>query len=83
MDQKQLFKQMIDFNKATFEKSFSAMNALQEQTEKMGANLIEQASWLPEEGRKAAGQWVSACKKGRDSFKKSVDSTFQKVEKFY
>ncbi len=83
MDQKQVFKQMIDFNKTAFDNSFSAMSALQDQTEKMGAALMEQASWMPEEGRKAAGQWASACKKGRESFKKSVDNTFKKVEEFY
>ena len=83
MDQKQVFKQMIDFNKKAFDTSFSAMTALQDQTEKIGNTLMEKTPWIPEEGKKAAGEWAAACKKGRDQFKKSMDNTFQKMEEFF
>jgi len=83
MDQKQLLKQMIDFNKAAFDNTFNAMVMLQEQTEMMSTTLLEQATWLPEEGKKAINEWVKAYKKGREDFKKTVDGNFKKVEEFF
>lgn len=83
MDQNQIFKQMIDFNKATFDNSFKAMVMVQEQTEKMVSTILDQATWLPEEGKKAINEWTSACKKGAEDFKKAVDDNFKKVEDFF
>ncbi len=83
MDQKQILKQMIDFNKATFDNSFNAVIMLQEQTERMSNQLLDQASWLPEDGKKAIADWVNAYKTGRDDFKKNVDDSFKKVTEFF
>ncbi|EFK11123.1 conserved hypothetical protein [delta proteobacterium NaphS2] len=83
MDQNQIFKQMIDFNKATFDNSFSAMAMVQKQTEKMVSTMMDQAAWLPEEGKKAVQDWADACKKGSEDFRKTVDENFKKVEDFF
>ncbi|MCG6906986.1 MAG: hypothetical protein LJE63_10210 [Desulfobacteraceae bacterium] len=83
MDQKQILKQMIDFNKATFDNTFNAIVMLQEQAERAANTLLEQANWLPEDGKKAINEWVKAYKKGREDFKKVVDENFQKVESFF
>ena len=83
MDQKQLLKQMVDFNKAAFENTFNAMVMLQEQAERTATTLLDQATWLPEEGRKAINDWVAAYKKGREDYKKMVDESFLKVEEFF
>ena len=83
MDQKALFKQMIDFQKNTFDNSFKAMTTLQEQGEKMVNMFLSQAPWLPEQGKKAIQDWVSAYKKGRESFKELVESQFGKVEEYF
>jgi uncharacterized coiled-coil DUF342 family protein len=74
---------MIDFNKATFDNTFNAMVMLQEQAERAANTLMEQANWLPEDGKKAINEWVKAYKKGREDFKKVVDENFQKVESFF
>ncbi len=83
MDQVQIAKQMIEFQKTTFDNTFNAMVLLQEQTERMVSALMEQAAWLPEEGKKAINDWVSTYKKGREDFKKNVDESFKKVETFF
>lgn len=83
MDQNQIFKQMVDFNKAAFDNSIQAMIMVQDQTEKMVKTTLEQAAWLPEEGKKAVGDWMDACKKGSQDFKKAVDDNFKKVEDFF
>ncbi len=74
-------KQMIDFQKTTFDNSFYAVTLLQEQTEKMTRSFLDQAIWLPAEGRKAVDEWIKAFNKGRNDFKKTVDENFKKMEK--
>ena len=83
MDQKAIFKQMVDFNKATFDNSFNPMGMVQEQAERMLNMSLEQATWLPEEGKKVIDEWIKAYKKGREDFKKIVDENFAKVEAFF
>lgn len=83
IDQKQILKQMIDFNRAAFNNTFNAMSMLQDQSERVAATLLEQATWLPEEGKKAVGDWAASFKKGRDQFKKYADESYAKVEDFF
>ncbi len=83
MDPLKLTKQMIDFNKASFDNTFTAMVLLQEQTEKMVNTFMEQATWLPGEGKKALSEWVETVKKGREDFKKAADQSFGKVEDYF
>jgi hypothetical protein len=78
----QIFKQMITFNKTAFDNSFNALVTLQEQTEKMVKAFLDQATWLPEEGKKVTLDWVQAYKKGCEDFKKAVDENFKRVEDF-
>ena len=83
MDSAKIAKQMIEFQKTTFDNTFGAMVMMQEQTERMANTLLAQATWLPEEGKKAINDWVKAYKEGRENFKKTVDENFKKVEDFF
>lgn len=83
MDQKYLFKQIIEFQKTTFDNSFDALAKLQEQGESIINNSLKQAEWLPEEGKKAIKEWLQAYKKARAEFKNTVDSNFTKVQEFF
>jgi len=83
MEPLKLAKQMIDFNKATFDNSFSTMVLLQEQMEKTVSVFLEKATWLPEEGRKIVDEWVATYKKAREDFKKVVDESYSKVDSYF
>jgi hypothetical protein len=83
MDQKKMIKQMIEFNQATFNNTFQAMTLLQDQFERIAQTTLEQAGWVPAEGRKAIETWVEAYKTGRDNYKGYVDDSYQKVEKYF
>ena len=83
MEPLKMAKQMIDFQKATFDNTFDAMVLLQEQTERMIDTFMEQATFLPAEGKKILGDWVQTFKKGREEFKKTVDESFGKVETYF
>ena len=83
MEPLKMAKQMIDFNKATFDNSFNAMVLLQEQTERMTKNFVDQATSLPDEGRKMLSEWIQTFKKGREESKKLVDESFSRVEAYF
>ena len=83
MDQKQIARQMIQFNKTAFDNSFNAMSMVYEQNEKMVGTFLQQATWIPEEGRKAIENWMQSYKKGCEDFKKMADENYQKVEEFF
>ena len=82
MDPKKLMKQMVDFNKTTFDNTFNAITMLQDQMERMSSMFLEQTPALPEEGKKAVKEWLKAYKTGREEFKKAVDEGYKKLEGF-
>jgi hypothetical protein len=83
MDQKQMLKQMIEFNQAAFNNTFNAMIMLQEQFERVASTVMEQATWLPAEGRSAIENWVQSYKTGRDNYIQYMEESYQQVEKFF
>lgn len=83
MDNKQLMNQVIKFNKTIFDNAFNAMAMAQEQGEKMITAALDQASWLPEEGKKTVLNWLKACQKGSETFKSAVDEQYKKVEDYF
>ncbi|MGP8154411.1 MAG: hypothetical protein ACLQBQ_09785 [Smithella sp.] len=83
MDQKQIAKQMMEFNKNAFDNTFSALVVMQDQAEKLVASFLEKAPWFPEEGKKAINEWINTYKKGREDFKASADESYKKVASFF
>ncbi len=83
MDQKQMVQQILDFNKSTIDSSFNAVCMLQEQSERIGNTMLDNAAWVPEEGKKTIQNLVKTYKQGRDDLKKSVDDGFQKVSDYF
>lgn len=83
MEQNQIIKQMIQFNKNVFETTFNSMAMLQDQMEKTTDMLLGQATWLPAEGKKVVEEWLKAYRKGRENFRNTADESFKKVETFF
>lgn len=83
MDQKEMFKQMLAFNQTSFTNAFHALVVLQQQFEQVAKAAMDQADWLPEDGRAAIDQWVDTFKTSRDNFKQYVDESYEKVEKYF
>jgi hypothetical protein len=78
-----MLKQMLDFNKTAYDNSFNAMLTIQEQNAKMVNTFLEQATWMPEEGKKVVRDWVDTYKKGCEDFKKAADENYSKVDEFF
>ena len=83
MDQKEIVKQMIQYNKTAFENTFTSLAMLQDQMEKTMEMFMKQSAWLPAEGTKVIDEYTKAYKKARENFKNAVDESFKKVESFF
>lgn len=80
---KQLMMGAIKFNKTIFDNAFKAMTMAQEQCEKMLNTVLDQASWLPADGKKTIQDWLQAYKNGCVMFKFAVDEQYKKVEEYF
>ena len=81
MEQFTTMKQMVQFNKNAFNRGYDAMEMLWKQNEKMTNSLLDQAAWIPEEGKKSVNEWMQLFKKGCDVFKKTADQNYDNIEK--
>ncbi|MGD9368478.1 MAG: hypothetical protein PVH87_22455 [Desulfobacteraceae bacterium] len=81
MEQKQVLRQIFEFNQSTFNNAFEAMVLLQDQFEKITNTALDQIPGLPAEGRKAIDNWAEVFKNGRQSFKQQIDNSFEQAEK--
>jgi hypothetical protein len=83
MDPRQVFQQMIDFNRTAFKSGFNTMVMLQDNAESVYTKFLKQIPWLPKESEKVMQDWMGNWKKGREEFKKLVDENFKKAEVYF
>lgn len=79
MEQKEIFKQMIDFNKIAFDNTFNIMTILQEQCERMTGIFVEQGTVPPKWGE-ILNEWAAAYKKWHQDCKKAMTDNFRRIE---
>jgi hypothetical protein len=78
MDQATIAKQITGFYKTAFDNSLNVITKLQEETEKVINHSLEQAPWIPEEGKKFVTDMVTACKKGSNDFIAAANGQYEK-----
>ena len=83
MEHYQILKEMVQFNKNAFDGNYNAMSLLREQNEKVATSLLDQATWIPAQGKKAVTEWMKSYKKGCEEFKTIVDQSYQNIENFF
>lgn len=81
MEAYQITKQVFDFQKGAFSSWFDVWSILQDQTDLTVDTMLNQASWIPDEGRQVIFNWVSACKNEGDRYKAYVEESFSGLEK--
>ena len=81
METDKITKQMIKFQRMTFDNWYSAMSLMQDQAVSAMDTMLGQASWLPEDGRNTIQNWVGDIKDERIRFKGYVDNGFVSLEK--
>jgi hypothetical protein len=80
MNQSDFIKQAINFNQTSFNSAYDATVMVQDQFEKVATSILDQASWMPEEGRKAIDNYADVYKSGRSQLKKYMDESFKRAE---
>ena len=83
MDQRQITKGMIEFNKSVLDNTFNQISSIQDQSASMFTDFMNKANWLPADGKKAINDWLAAYKKGRDDFKTATDEKYEKVANYF
>ncbi len=77
-------KDLIEFQKAAFDNTFSAITMMQDQAERATKMFLETSMMpIPEEGKKILDEWVQAFKRGREEFKRAVDESYRKMEESF
>ena len=73
-------KRMTTFNHTLFQNAFDVSVQIQDQFEKIGDTMLDQAGWLPADHRNRYNAWLEACKAGRDSYRTYIDEGFKNIE---
>lgn len=82
MNTNEITKQALDFQKGVFDSWYGAMSILQDQAALAVDTMLNQTSWIPDQGRQVISSWVSTCKNERDRFKVYMDESFSGLEKY-
>ena len=79
MDQKKLFRQMLEFNKTAFDNNFKATSLFQSQSEQYILRFLNNADWIPEESKIMTTEWLSTYRKNYENFKACADENYRKI----
>ena len=79
MSQDKMMQEMFDLFKTSTEATWSTINMLQNQTERMANVLLEQTTTVQTEGRKQMQEWMSANKKSQVDMRKAYDDGVDKL----
>lgn len=82
MNTKEIIKEaIIDTGRTTYNYTFDVLNAVQEQGEKTLNAVLERATWIDGENRKAVDTWIAAVKTGQNNARTVLDQNFNTFER--
>ncbi len=80
MENKVLFAQVFNFQKAVFDKTFTLMTASQDQSGLFMNKTLENTPLFSENSKKACLHWTEALQENSEQLKELVDACFDRVE---
>lgn len=83
MNTNQISRQVIDFQKMSFNNWYTAMSLVQDQALSSMDRMLGQTAWVPEGGRNAIQSWLNVFQDERNLFKDYVDRGFVVLEKAF
>lgn len=81
MEQTEMTKQIIDFQKGLFDHTFASLTALQDYSENVMDGLLSQSPWIDAESKAPINASMEIVKSGREEYKKAVYQGFAELEK--
>ena len=79
MKQSILLRQIIDFNKASFDNSFNTMELIHGQSEMIANEFCSQTERSSEEVKAVLSKWGKLFRKNSEELKKAVDEGYMKL----
>ncbi len=83
MDTTDAARQMIAFQRQSYDNLQKVWDAAQTQTVEAAERMLDQALWMPPEGRRAIETWHQSMTEGRKRFRAYVDQSFDLYEKMF
>lgn len=80
MEYNQITKKVIDFQKMSFENWYEAVAIAQDQAVSTMNMMLNQATWIPDDGRNAVQSWMNVCKEERNRLKTYINKGFSVLE---
>jgi len=82
MNVKETIKEtIIDTGKRAYNYNLDVLNAVQDQGEKALNALLDQATWINGEHRKAVDNWIETVKDGQNNVKTVIETNFKTFER--
>ncbi len=84
MENQEMMKQIIEFNKTTFNNSYDAAVMISNQAENITNSFLSaHPEIVPEQGKKIYDEWSASVKKGLSDFQENVNTGFNKIEDYF
>jgi hypothetical protein len=82
MEYNQMARQVVDFQRMSFENWYNAVSMIQDQAKSSMDLVLGQTRWMPEDSRQSIQNWIDVMHQERARFKNYVEKGFDDLEKF-
>ena len=73
----------VRLQKTAFDRAIDGLGRVQDQSAKLLQRAAKNASWTPDEGKEIVNEWIQSMERGRNDFKKTMDSSFDLLKKYF
>jgi hypothetical protein len=81
MDQTQIARKLLEFNKTILDKSFDSLMMIQDQNKRLITRSLEKLP-IPDEGKKAISQWTEIYKSSSEKSKAMMDEGYKNIVQY-
>jgi hypothetical protein len=83
METNMIAKQTLQLYYAALTKTFDTTMAVQDQSQKIMENMLNQTPGIPVEGKRAINDWIEACRNQTEAIRNVVDEGFKPFRLYY
>lgn len=74
---------VIDWDKRVFDRAAKTVESVQERSEKAVQRRVNDAKWIPKEGKEVVGAWIHVVRRSRRDIRKTVDASLELTGDFF
>jgi hypothetical protein len=74
---------LIKLQQSTFDKALKMLSQVQARGDKLVKKHVEDAAWLPAEGKEVIKEWSRTLNDGRAEFQKAVDKSYDLLSTYF